>query len=474
MKLAENTYTQQELDKAEAMLSYARLNMMIDRTYPTLKFYSLFLQALPFEFASIGTMGTDGKKIYVDPYFVIGLPEEKIEQFKDNINSNPDLSDEDKTKMLNNMSGWFNAKTTEELMFVFVHEVRHIIGDTASRGNVIKSAYPDMKPEDIHKLVNIAADYQINNAACYEFTNLDFIKMIDKFPVFKNLYYKDKYCSVDKDDQTGKNMYQEWTMEEIFLDMMQDPDKYLGDGDGKGMDVHMEIGEKELREAMGRLASVSGRLKGEEIPEDVRKIIDELVRPKVCWKKHLRRTLAGLVKNDYTYEIPHYTSWTTSEVLRQMGLIDDDVLVINPSTVVDDRVEMNILFDSSGSIYFSQDDVKMIMSEIAGIVSSNKNTKIHMACFDTRIHNYQVFEDASLKDIAEYEVVGGGGSDLRCFGGFMKDAKLPKDNIVVFTDMYIDIDWSHFKNFKNVIFVVYNNKDAKIEVGTKIVYEDAN
>lgn len=433
----------------------------LNNTYPTLKFYTVILSSLNKVFSDCGSAATDGRSLFIDPKFITGHDELYINSYISNLKEKiqnkfegmrPDEVAGEIARAEKNARIWLSKKSILEVAFVLSHEARHIIGATFSRGEPYGDAY--------RKLVNIASDYQINNRLCYEMFKGDISLMNKIIPLTTCLYVSSKYFDIKNGD------YIEWTMEEILEDLLVEHKEEEG---CFVLDTHLPWDDHSVENAK---RSIINAVKSEigKAPSDVKKQVDDWLDPKIVWHKYLDRNMKSLMKYDFDYAIPCESSWSESHILREMGYLDDKSYVINPSQGDESTLEVVIVFDTSGSIFCDDALVKTLCGELSGILSQFQNAKVHIMCFDTNIHNYKVYETMSVCDIKDYELTGGGGSSIVHLKKFMKDNNIPKKNVVVFTDMCIRINWEDYADFRNLTWIVFNNKQVEIPYGFKINY----
>lgn len=438
------------------------LGAAMNSMYKTMRFYTVVLAVLKKDFDyNGGSLGTDGKNLFIDPNFIAGESEESLilklaqaeEEFKMTFQG-ANFSQKKLNEYLERKRIWFSRKSILEIAFTLCHEARHIISET-----ILRSKSYDKK---FFKYINIASDYQINNRLCYEMFKGDIEKMYREVPLTRCLYVSNKYFKIEKGD------YIEWTMEEILEDLLK---KYKEDfSEYSLLDEHIEIDDGSAEHMKHILISSSRNGMGGDVPMDIKKQIEEWTEPKIIWHKYLDKNIKANMKYDFDYSVPCESSWSDSIVLRDLGYLSDNSYVINPSESDGNILEVVVVFDTSGSIFCDDQLVRTLCGELCGIVSQFQNSKVHIMCFDTKIHNYQVFDNMNVFDIKDYQLSGGGGSDIKGLIPFMEENSIPKKNVVVFTDLYISIDWTGYKDFKNLTWVVFNNKRATIPYGFKINY----
>ena len=332
----------------------------------------------------------------------------------------------------------------EELDFLVGHEVLHCVYDHME-------AREDREPT----LYNVACDFNIN----YTLVDLAIGKIIgeDKLNGGKPCY-DPKYA--------GMNSY------EIYDQLLQEGHKQM-----KGMDVHLEDGtgkggdeegdgpkiptksltaeeRKELQDEIKQAVLQAAQSAGNDVPADIKRMIKELTEPKLSWKDVLRVQMESSLKSDFTFLRPSKRSGE----------------VIFPGMNKDEELHAVLALDMSGSI--SNDTAKEMLSETYGIMQQYDSYKITVLCFDTGIYNVETFSSEDGKDIREYEVVGGGGTEFDVVWKYMEQEGIEPDQLIMFTDGY---PWSSWGNpdYCDTLFVIHGDPQKRIHApfGTTIHYE---
>ena len=152
-----------------------------------------------------------------------------------------------------------------------------------------------------------------------------------------------------------------------------------------------------------------------EIPDEINRLIDELINPKLDWRQLLDRYVSDRVKTDYSWSRPnkrfmpkHYLPSMYSETIG------------------------NITFaiDTSGSM--TDEELKEILSEIASIQEVYKPKEITIIDCDSKIHNVYSIDEHT--DILDLKFSGGGGTSFYPVINYC-DEHVP-NVLVYFTDLY--------------------------------------
>ena len=308
--------------------------------------------------------------------------------------------------------------TTKEIEFVIAHEILHCVFDHMKRRE-------DREPQ----LHNIACDYIVNN------TLMD--QNIGEKPkdvqIFQDYKYSGWSSEAVYDDiyKKGKK-----AMEKLgkLLDEHIDWEKEQGAGAGKGKDkdkkgskqptyskAEMDKIRDEIKESMIQSAQAAGK---ENLPEAVKRIIDQFTEPKMNWRELLQQQIDSVLKNDYSWARPSRKGWHSGVIL--------------PGTLNEQTIDLAIAIDTSGSI--REEQTKDFLSEVQGIMDQYRDYKIKIWCFDTEVHNEQDITPHE-GDLQSYEIQGGGGTDFDCNFEYMKENDIQPKKFIMFTDGYPWESW---------------------------------
>ena len=345
---------------------------------------------------------------------------------------------------------FFNAMSNKEIEFVIAHEILHCVFDHLGR-----------RDERNPLLYNIAADYKVNNLLVRD--------RIGEKPSIVDCYQDFKY--------------EEWTSEEIYDELYKEAEKngeeYLkqlgemldehldleSDGteednkDGKGRPKYskgeMDQIKDEIKEAMIQAAQTAG---AGNVPGGVQRLIKQLTEPKMNWRELLRQQIQSTIKSDYTFARPSRKGWHTGAILPGMNF--------------QDTIDICVSIDMSGSI--GDDQAKDFLSEIKGIMDEYKDYKIKVWCFDTAVYNEEDFTADGGRDLSEYKVLGGGGTDFMVNWTYMKDNDIQPKKFIMFTDGYAWDSWGD-SEYCETIFIIHSNHNKNLEgpFGITAHYEEA-
>lgn len=330
-----------------------------------------------------------------------------------------------------------------ELDFLVGHEVLHMVFDhVEARG--------DREP----RIYNMACDFNINMTLVEQ--NIGKVIGEDKLNGGKpcldwkyrgmNSYeiYDDIWDNAEKIDIGSMDVHLDPNGENGQGDSQGD-----GDGDGKkngqsGYGKMTEEERKALRDEIKQAVIQASQNAGGDVPDSVKRLIQELVAPKMDWRDLLRTQLESSLKNDFTFMRP---SKRSGEILF-------------PGMNKDETLKAFIMLDLSGSIGF--DLAREMLSEVQGIMDQYADYEIHVACFDTRVYKHDIFTSDDGRDIREYEMEGGGGTDFVAVFNWLEEQGIEPDQLVIFTDGYPWGSWGN-PDYCDTLFVIHGDPAQRIQ-----------
>ncbi len=350
------------------------------------------------------------------------------------------------TAATNGRDFYYNTKFVEKLSekkleFLFGHEILHCILDHFGR----------VGSRD-RQLSNIAQDYAVNQILIDE-------RIGDKITEVK-ICYDPKYRGM-----AWEEIYDElWdkaekiSMEDLLKQLGEQLDEHIkegdGDGDGKKPTISKEDAQKikdEIKQAMIQSAAAAG---AGRTPAGIMRMIKDLTEPKMDWRSLVRQEIQSIVRNDYSFTRPNRKSMHSGAVLPGM----------KEATTIDVAVSI----DMSGSI--GDDDARVFLSEIKGIMDQYEDFKINLWCFDTEIYNWKQITHDEADDLLEYEPQGGGGTDFEVNWTFMQENGIQPKKFIMFTDGYPCGGWGD-EDYCDTIFIVKGNEQAEAPFGQTVIYE---
>ena len=358
---------------------------------------------------------------------------------------------------------FIDALDQEELVFLCGHEVEHCVYDHFGRRG-------DKQP----LLWNIANDYVVN---------MDLVE--------GNVGKKIQLVDICFDYK-----YQRWTSEEVYEDLykqaeeegriidmstldvhldMDDADDDKGAGgnvpgddadqegdanDGKKGPVKYTAEEKRnIKEQFKNATIQAAKAAGAgNLPSGVKRLVDSLIQPQLSWRELLPQEIQSVIKSDYNFNTP-----------SRKG-IDQGIWM--PGLDREDTIDIAMGIDTSGSM--TNDMMIDILSETKGVMDQYSDFRIHLFCFDTEVHNPQVFTEHNMDEFLDYEPAGGGGTDFECCWNYFKEEGIVPKKFVMFTDGYPWDSWGD-ENYCDTLFIVhgggYGGKVPQSPFGVTVPYE---
>jgi predicted metal-dependent peptidase len=349
-----------------------------------------------------------------------------------------------------------DALSNDELVFLWGHEVEHCVYDHFSRRG-------DKNP----LLWNIANDYVVN---------MDLVE--------GNVGSQIKLVDICFDYK-----YQRWTSEEVYDDLFKQAEEEGRIIEMSTLDVHLDMDESEDDEgAQGANGNVdddgkSGPMQytkeekrqikeqfknatmqaakaagNEKLPNGVKKLVDGLVNPQLTWRELLPQQIQSVVRSDYSYQTPSRKGSDTGVWL--------------PGLEREQTIDIAMAMDTSGSM--TDEMGRDILSEVKGCMDQYSDFRIHLFCFDTAVHNPQVFTEHNMEEFMEYELEGGGGTDFEvCWEYFKEEGIVPK-KFIMFTDGYPWDSWGD-ETYCDTMFIVhgggYGGRVPEAPFGITVPYE---
>ena len=313
---------------------------------------------------------------------------------------------------------FIDGLTPDEVMFVFCHEVMHVVYEHFGRRS-------HRDPE----FWNMAGDYCINAMLVHE--------KIGKMPE----------KPVDVKDAEGKSTqrvglydqrYHNWTTEAVYDDLLKRKVKKQ-----MTLDVHIEMGtdaaSKEGRQQNGGqgipveisgqdLGKIKEELKNKilqaaqsagNLPAGLKRLIGDLVEPQINWRDYLQQAIQSQLTADMAWTRPN----------RRHGGSD----VIFPCLIKEETIDVEVSIDMSGSI--NEQMARDCLSEVYGITQQYNDFTLGVSTFDTKVYNRQVFNSENIDQLMDYDLQGGGGTDIACVIKWLKNHDVQPKLLIIFTDL---------------------------------------
>jgi len=348
-------------------------------------------------------------------------------------------------------SEFVNKLPLRQMEFGMGHEVLHAIYDHMGR-----------REHRDARLYNVACDFAVN-------ADLIKGKIGDRINVVPILY-DEKYEGwsseaiyddlMENMDQMGKEKLCSMVLDEHLDD---DGDGDDGDSDGESNGDGNRSGSRpkisreerqqikdELRQAMLAAAQAAGI---GNCPAGIQRILKDLTEPKLNWRDLIQQQVQSTIKSDFTWMRPSRKGWHIDAIL--------------PGVKPGERIDVAVAIDQSGSI--NEKQARHMLSEVKGIMEQFDEYAIHVWTFDTKIYNPQIYTNDSDEQIEDYDIQGGGGTDIGANWEFMRENDISPRQFVVFTDMYSDTFGD--ADYCPTIFVVFDNPNPPHPHGIIVDYD---
>ena len=356
-----------------------------------------------------------------------------------------------------------HAKSEDQVTFLVGHEVLHAVYDHMN---------PEMLGNRDRRLANIAQDYVINGdlveANIGEKINLVEICFDYKY---RGLAWLEVYDLLFKEaEEEGRVQYVETL--DVHLDDngegAGEGDKETdepGEGNNDGTNGPIKYSEQEkqqITEEMKNAVMNSAKATGGagNLPSGVKKLLKDLLNPQLNWRELIAMQIQSVIKSDYTMMRP-----------SRKGL---DAGFYLPGMDYDETIDIAVALDMSGSIFDTM--ARDFLSEVKGIMDQYTNYRIHLFCFDTEVHNPEVFTENNMEEFMEYELAGGGGTDFDCCFNYMKENAIVPKKFIMFTDGYPWDSWGD-ESYCDTLFIVHGGGYGEPPVapfGITVPYEREN
>jgi predicted metal-dependent peptidase len=344
-----------------------------------------------------------------------------------------------------------------ELLFLIGHEVLHCVYDHLGRRG-------GRDP----KIWNMANDYIVN------WTLKD--QQVGTMPAMG--LYDPKYT----DELHSEQLYDLLKKNSVTIKMPLDEHLDLtgsgeGDGDGEGGDgdgdkngkgtvdvtvmgkdgppkLTQEDIQKIRNEIKAAIIQTAQQVGAGKVPAGVRRMIQELIEPKMDWRALLDAHIRSSIKDDYTFRRVSRRTWGSGFILPAQDFMD--------------TIDVSVSIDASGSM--SETMLRDILSEVKGIMQTFRDFKLKLWTFDTTVYSFKEFTPENLDEIDEYALGGGGGTMFECNWEFMKAQGIEPQRFIMFTDGYPGGSWGD-ENYCDTLFVIHGNDTIKAPFGMTAYYE---
>ena len=353
------------------------------------------------------------------------------------------------------------AKNEGQVEFLVGHESLHCVYDHMDKTQL---GTRDMR------LANVAQDYVINGDLVEASigTMIDLVQICHDYK-YRNMHWLEVYDELFRQaEEEGRVI--DLNSLDVHLDM-DDGDGESADGntpapgepgnDGKDSPIKYSDEDKEqIKNEMQSAVLQSAKVAGSagNLPSGVKRLVDGYLNPQLDWKELLAMQIQSVIKSDYTMLNP-----------SRKGM---DAGIYLPGMDYENTIDIALAMDMSGSI----DDVmsKEMLSEVKGIMEQYNGFKIHLFCFDTEVHNPQVFTEHNMDEFMEYELMGGGGTEFDVCWEYLKEEGIVPQKFVMFTDGYPWNSWGD-ESYCDTLFIVhgsgYGGRTPEAPFGITVPYK---
>ena len=337
----------------------------------------------------------------------------------------------------------------KEVEFLVGHEVLHVVYDHMGR-------IGDRDPS----IFNIANDYAVN-ADLKRHRVGEFIKTV---PCLFEAKY-DGWASEAIYDDLMKNV-QRISIDDLVNQMIDDHMDDAGEGEGEGEGENegkkgkrptlTETEREEIRKEVKQ--SILNAAQGAEagsVPKGVERMIKDMTESIMPWNDLIQTNITSTIKSDFSWLRPSRRGWHMDAIM--------------PGMTPGEEIDVTVMVDMSGSISNAQG--KAFISEVAGMMDAFDGYKINIACFDTKVYNYQTFTSENMDSIEEYELAGGGGTDFDCIFNYLKEENKNPNQLIVFTDGYPGGSWGD-PDYCDTTWIIHGDPNPNPPFGTYALYND--
>tara|TARA_R110000851_G_scaffold149970_2_gene290705 strand:+ start:4166 stop:5446 length:1281 start_codon:yes stop_codon:yes gene_type:complete len=351
---------------------------------------------------------------------------------------------------------FFNMLTNKQIEFVIAHEILHCVFD-----HIVRREDRDAQ------IYNIACDYLVNNVLVRDRIG----ERVDQIEIFQDFKY-DKWSS----EQVYDDIFNKYDQDELdalgqLLDEHVDWEKPGPDGKdkqgpqgtkegtGNGRPTYSKEELKKIRDELKESMISSAQAAGAgNLPGEIARMIKDITEPKMNWRELIRQQIQSTIRNDFTFTRPSRKAWHTNAIIPGMNF--------------DNTIDICVALDMSGSIGNQQG--ADFLGEVQGIMEEYDDYNIKVWCFDTKVYNEQEFNPACGEELADYEIMGGGGTEFMCNWDYMKEHDIQPKKFIMFTDGYAWDSWGD-ADYCDTLFVIHSNRDKDLEspFGMSVHYDEA-
>lgn len=185
------------------------------------------------------------------------------------------------------------------------------------------------------------------------------------------------------------------------------------------------------------------------IPNDIKRFLDNLTKPKIDWKTVLKRFLLDISKDDYSWKKPNRRTLHRG--------------IYTPSLYSFGLSKITFAIDVSGSV--SQKEFDGFMSELYGCMETCKPNKLEVIQWHHNIADHSTVH--SLSELSQLKLSGHGGTNPNCAIDLFN--KTDSKALIIITDG--EFSKPKVTTTRPVIWAIFNNKQFVPPYGTVIYLE---
>jgi predicted metal-dependent peptidase len=216
-----------------------------------------------------------------------------------------------------------------------------------------------------------------------------------------------------------------------------------GDGDLSPEDMQSEWERRVVQSA------TAVKMQQGKLPACIEAMVEKLVNPVVPWQEVLARFIDNTSANDYSWSKP------------DRRFLPDDIVI--PDLHDETLGEIVVALDTSGSIYGSADVLESFQTEVNEIIRRCKPERTTIIHCDAAVQHVEEFGPG---DTVTLKPKGGGGTDFRPVGDYIREHNINPRVVIYLTDLYgtfPDREWPF-----PTIWVVYSNPTGVAPFGETV------
>lgn len=279
-----------------------------------------------------------------------------------------------------------------QLKALICHEVLHIA-----------MLHPFREGSRHHIKWNIACDYAINP-----------IVVSAGYSIPKEWLLDNKYK--DLAAEVIYNMLPDVETIKLSVPLMGEVRPYKQDKDKDDYAVPPKQQKRDCKIKIVRAAHIA-KMQG-NLPEELRRLIDDILDPKLSWKEILVRFVTENSRNDYTWKQPNKRYLYSGMYLPSLNTPSLGTIIV--------------IIDTSGSI--GQKELNKFAAELHAVLAIYPGTEIKVIYVDAAIAN---IEDIDIYNF-DLHIKGGGGTDFKPGFEHIEKEGIDPSFVIYFTDGYCD------------------------------------